>query len=115
MEVLARARDLERAQAQVALQGRVAHLFRVQFRIAHPSAGLEKPALDHHKLAVQELMRAMRERAEMQQSPVVSTRKAHRIPMATPALAAQAGKLAEKLAEQRASEKPQVAMAAQLD
>lgn len=120
-EVLARAQDLGRAQvrrlaqAQVALQGRVAHLFRVQFRIAHPTAGLQKPALDHHKLAVQELMRAMRECAGMQQSPVVSTRKAHRIQMATPALAAQSGMLAEKQAEQRASEKPQVATAAQLD
>lgn len=51
----------------------------------------------------------------MQQSPVVSTRKDRRIQMAIPALAGQAGMLAEKLVAQRASEKPQVAMAAQLD
>ncbi len=43
----------------------------------------------------------------MRQSPVVSTRKDHRIQMAIPALAGQV--------EQRAFEKPQVAMAARLD
>lgn len=60
-------------------------------------------------------MSAKWEQAGMRQSPVVSIRKAHRIQMATPALAGQAGMLTEKLAEQRAFEKPQVAMAAQLD
>lgn len=96
------------ALALGALPGRVAHLFRVQFRIAHPIAGHQRPAEDHHKLAAQALMR---ERVEIRQNPVASTRKDHRIQMAIPALAGQT----EKLVEQRAFEKPQVAMAARLD